>query len=105
MNGHNRDFRRLRRRLDSLERAVYETDSMIQYARRDNADPNREERIANYYTENAERQEEIDEINYVLDVLAPRNARSAWPAELKIALIVFISIVFVLAMLATSRAL
>lgn len=98
MNGYNRgqrNFPRLRRRLDALERDVYETEVLIRLTR-NSKDPDREEAIQNYHIENAERQAEIEELRYVL-------YRSAWPVELKIALIVIVAFVLLVAALATVR--
>jgi hypothetical protein len=98
MNGYNRgkrNFPWLRRRLDALERDVYETDVLIKMTR-NSKDPDREEAIQNYHIENAERQAEIEELRLVL-------YRSAWPVELKVALIVITSVVLLLAALATVR--
>lgn len=98
MNGYNRgqrNFPMLRRRLDALERGVYETDALIRMTR-NSKDPDREEAIQNYHIENAERQAEIEELRLVL-------YRSAWPVELKIALIVIVAFVLLVAALATVR--
>jgi hypothetical protein len=102
MNGYSqKDLRRLRRRLDALERDIYETDVLIRLLRNGNQ-PDREEAIQNYHLENAERQEEVDEIRYVLDYM-PRRRSAGWPNELKFALIVLSTVVLLLAAFAVVR--
>lgn len=98
MNGYNRgqrNFPWLRRRLDALERGVYEADALIRMTR-NSKDPDREQAIENYHIENAERQAEIEELRLVL-------YRGAWSVGLKVALIVIASVVLLLAALATVR--
>lgn len=103
MDRNIREFRRLRRRLDALERGIYDNEVMIRLTR-GGRDPDREQAIENYYFENAERQEEVEEIRYVLNHLAQPHA-GEWSATLKMALVVFISVVFLIATLAVVRAL
>lgn len=101
MDRNLREFRRLRRRLDMLERGIYDNDVQIRLTR-SGREPDREQAIENYYFENAERQEEVDEIRYVLDHLAQPHA--AWSAVLKAAFIVFVAVVLLIATLAIVRA-
>lgn len=80
---------------------MYETDVLIRLTR-NSQDPDREDAIRNYHTENADRQGEIDDLRYVLDRLAaPRQL--GWSAELKLALFVLSSVVLLLAALAVVR--
>jgi preprotein translocase subunit Sss1 len=102
MDRNIREFRRLRRRLDMLERGIYDNDVMIRLTR-GGREPDREQAIENYYFENAERQEEIDEIRFVLDHLSQPHA-GEWSTTLKMALVVFITVVFLIAALAVVRA-
>jgi hypothetical protein len=85
-----------------LERGIYDNEVQIRLTR-GGREPDREQAIENYYFENAERQEEVDEIRYALDHLAQPHA-GEWSTALKMALFISIAVVLLIATLAIVRA-
>lgn len=88
-----RDFRRLRRRKDQLEREVYDTGVIVRMSRDGMPANDASARSAEYgyLLENESRQEEIDEINYVLDYF--ERLAHTWSNRSQLLLVVIVAFV------------
>lgn len=102
MNGSDiRSFRRLRRRKDHLEREIYDNDAVIRMSRNTPGDAAARGLEVGWIIENQERQEEIDEINYVLDFFDRRTG--SWTMRSHIVLLLLSAVVIALAIVAIVR--
>ena len=103
MNNNVRDFRRLRRRKDNLEREIYDYDAIVRMSRNTPQPDDASARSAEYgyILENQARQEEVDEINYVLDYF--ERLAHTWSTRSQLLLVAIVAIVAFLTAFAVMR--
>lgn len=103
MNNNVRDFRRLRRRKDQLEREIYDYDVIVRMSRGTHSGDDVSARSAEYgyLIENSVRQEEVDEINYVLDYF--ERLSHTWSVRSQLLLVALVAVVAFITAFAVMR--
>lgn len=98
-----RDFRRLRRRKDQLEREIYDYDAIVRMSRNTPHTDDASARSAEYgyILENQARQEEVDEINYILDYF--ERLAHTWSNRSQLLLVAVVALVAFVTAVAVMR--